>query len=313
MRILQSESPRPLNLLAVGPNGLVAASCDIIGVGGTVEVWTIITGGVQHRELVSDRETRGLAFTPDARFLLVAEPQAIIALDLTDDGSVPGPKPTLQYPELALSADGRHLLVTEALGSQGYVALLAMEEGPAFRTLWSEGPRADAWFKLPAISLDGSRCAVARRGSYSGGETIQVRDTRSGEVQCSIQSDPADLACQLAFSADGSTLLVRRNGRTVQLFDTAKELFDAAKEKATGELVHPRRPYVTSMAVHPGGALACARTDGTVTFWNIDERTPTRTLDWKAGRLVSVAFSADGTLGAAGTEDGKIVVWDVDV
>ena len=37
-----------------------------------------------------------------------------------------------------------------------------------------------------------------------------------------------------------------------------------------------------------------------------------RTLDWKLGKLVSVAFAPDGSIGAAGTEDGKIVVWDVD-
>jgi WD40 repeat protein len=111
---------------------------------------------------------------------------------------------------------------------------------------------------------------------------------------------------QLAFTADGSKLLARTESRTVQLFD-------AATGAPAGELVHPGRPYVTAMAVHPRGPVACARTNGTVTFWDADKREQLRTLDWKAGRLVSVAFSPDGALAAAGTEDGKIVVWDVDV
>ncbi len=34
--------------------------------------------------------------------------------------------------------------------------------------------------------------------------------------------------------------------------------------------------------------------------------------NWKLGPFQSVAYSPDGTVGAAGSEDGRIVVWDVD-
>ena len=54
MRIIQSDTPRPLDLIAVGPNGLLAAACGVIGVGGDVEVWTVVTGGVQRRGRVSN-------------------------------------------------------------------------------------------------------------------------------------------------------------------------------------------------------------------------------------------------------------------
>ena len=91
------------------------------------------------------------------------------------------------------------------------------------------------------------------------------------------------------------------------------QMFDAVSGARAGELVHRGRPFVTAVAVHPCGSVACARTDGTVTFWDADRLEAIRTLDWKAGKLVSLAFSPDGTLAAAGTEDGKVVVWDVDV
>jgi hypothetical protein len=38
-----------------------------------------------------------------------------------------------------------------------------------------------------------------------------------------------------------------------------------------------------------------------------------RTYDWEIGSLNNVAFSANGTLAAAGSTKGKAVVWDVDV
>jgi WD40 repeat protein len=106
----------------------------------------------------------------------------------------------------------------------------------------------------------------------------------------------------------------RTDSRTVRIYD-------AATGSAAGELVHTGRPYVSGIAVHPRGPVACARTDGTVTFWDVEKLEQLRTFDWKGKnapssvqlRLVSVAFSADGALAAAGTEDGKVVVWDVDV
>ncbi|MFO0824569.1 MAG: WD40 repeat domain-containing protein [Gemmataceae bacterium] len=89
-------------------------------------------------------------------------------------------------------------------------------------------------------------------------------------------------------------------------------IFDAIKGKAIGELLHPGPSHVTGMAMHPNGTVACSRNNGTVCLWNLDKRAIVRTLDWKLGKLVSVAFSPDGNIGAAGTEDGQVVVWDVD-
>jgi WD40 repeat protein len=37
------------------------------------------------------------------------------------------------------------------------------------------------------------------------------------------------------------------------------------------------------------------------------------TYTWNIGRMRSIAFSPDGTLAAAGSDTGKIIVWDVDV
>jgi WD40 repeat protein len=38
-----------------------------------------------------------------------------------------------------------------------------------------------------------------------------------------------------------------------------------------------------------------------------------RTFTWDIGKMRSIAFSRDGALAAAGSDTGKVVVWDVDV
>lgn len=304
MQILQSERPRPLDLLAVGPDGLVAAACSTIGLGGDVEVWTVTTGAIRHRTLVSEREARGLAFVPDGQKLLVGEPTGTVVFDLVADDVTAGPERRLGYPEFALPADGRRLLITEADIGRGTVSVMGADDGTKFRTLWSVGPE-EFWYKIPAISSDGNWVAVARRGAVHGGEVVQIREAATGKLQSAIPSHPADLAQQLAFMSDGAKLMVRPVGRTIRVFDTATG-------QPAGEFVHPGRPYVTGMAVHPNGTPACSRTNGTVCLWDVDNQKLLRTLDWKLGKLVSVAFAPDGSLGAAGTEDGQVVVWDVD-
>ena len=76
--------------------------------------------------------------------------------------------------------------------------------------------------------------------------------------------------------------------------------------------------------------LAIRHQDGFIRLWDVQSLKPTLALDarWyacypdgkmtfskdgrKLGPLQSVAYSPNGDLGAAGSEDWRIVVWDVD-
>lgn len=306
MRIIQSKNPRPLNLLAVGPGGLVATASSTFGVPGDVEVWDIASDIVRSPRLRGEREVTALAFHLVDGFLYVGGPRTVHVFDVTNALNEVADYP-VGFAAVAVSPNRMHLLVAGGIHEDGDITCLE-RNGPLFHRVWSV--KIDPFFRYgtPTFNQDGSRVAAS---THTGAGdrvkiTAQVRDAVTGQVFVSIPLDAASPVKQLAFTADGSKLLVRTDDRKVQLFD-------ATTGAAAGELVHPGRPFVSGIAVHPRGPVACARTNGTVTFWDADARQQLRTLDWKAGRLVSVAFSPDGALAAAGTEDGKIVVWDVDV
>ena len=74
------------------------------------------------------------------------------------------------------------------------------------------------------------------------------------------------------------------------------------------------RARLTGVAFHPSGRyLATVSNDKTVKLYDTSTWEVARTFAWEIGRMRSVAFSPDGTLAAAGSSSGKVVVWDVDV
>jgi WD40 repeat protein len=326
MRIIQSDNPRPLNLLAISSGGLVAAASDTFGVSGDVEVWDAASGVRRFLHPGGIGPTIGIAFSSDGRFLFVGEPYQILILDGTSEPrahglgaavGVYGVGAAVARTRTVFSDDGTRFVTAsaDAIGGAG-LEMWSIVTDPGYERSWGDGPHDFLWLwragercSAPAISRDCGFVAAEERIEDVAGRprgAIAVRDGGSGKQLVSIPTDPASPVQQLAFTADGSKLLVRTDDRTVRIFD-------AATGAPAGELVHPRRPYVTAIAVHPSGPVACARTDGPVTFWDAEKREQLRTLDWKVGKLVSVAFAPDGALAAAGTEDGKIVVWDVDL
>src|SRR4051794_21864207 len=116
MRVLEGNTRRPLELLAVGTD--CVAACASFGARADVEVGDTASGALRHVHPVAER-VGSLAFTPDGRFLLVAELQAITVLDVATWEARPGPAIRLGHPVFALSADGTRMLVTSAWNQAG--------------------------------------------------------------------------------------------------------------------------------------------------------------------------------------------------
>jgi WD40 repeat protein len=90
------------------------------------------------------------------------------------------------------------------------------------------------------------------------------------------------------------------------------------------DLAHPARPRkiggarsageLRSFAFHPAGKTVAVIHGGPtlVKVYDLATLKQVHKWDWKLGPLRSVAYSPDGTVGAAGSDDGRIAVWDVD-
>ena len=69
-----------------------------------------------------------------------------------------------------------------------------------------------------------------------------------------------------------------------------------------------------SFAFHPNGKTVAVIHGGPtlVKVYDVGTLQQVHKWSWGLGPLRSVAYSPDGTVAAAGSEDGRIVVWDVD-
>jgi WD40 repeat protein len=89
------------------------------------------------------------------------------------------------------------------------------------------------------------------------------------------------------------------------------------REPFTGPLASLRndtRAEFTDIAFHPSGRyLAATSNDATVKLYDTTTWEVARAFTWDIGRMRSIAFSPDGMLAAAGSDKGKVVVWDVDL
>jgi WD40 repeat protein len=73
------------------------------------------------------------------------------------------------------------------------------------------------------------------------------------------------------------------------------------------------RKDFTSAAFHPSGRrLYAGSNDGTVQVFDTATWDRLERFTWQIGKPKAVAVSADGTLAAAGGDNGDIVIWDVD-
>jgi WD40 repeat protein len=108
----------------------------------------------------------------------------------------------------------------------------------------------------------------------------------------------------LQWSPGGEVLAAGSGDKTIRLWNVADG-------KALG--VFSGREWISSLAWSPAGDMIAAGTGaGTVDIWNPYKQEQIRLLEGHTGRILSVAFSADGEIFASKSADNSVKIWRCD-
>jgi WD40 repeat protein len=207
-----------------------------------------------------------------------------------------------QVGDIALTPDGKTVLFSWHNGDH---------RGYGSRT-WSNAGAFGTGFGVPFVEGDGHHIVPLSDGArfvtlgrYWRNPHLTVRSVGTGGVLTTgglaVFEQPA-----IAVAPDGKRLVA-----AIQL---SLYVFSTDNLKEQRQTRKDGRKHFTAVAFHPSGKyLAATSNDTTVLLYDTTTWEVVRTFSWDIGRMRSIAFSPDGTLAAAGSDKGKVVVWDVDI
>ena len=265
---------------------LASASAD-----GTVKVWNVETGELDHRLPRGGPALAALAASPDGRRLAVARADnSILLWDVNEkkkSGALKGHTKSIN--QLAFSPEGRWLA---SAGQDGRLILWDMESGEARYT-----------FRGYVNEVMATAFSPSGRWVASGDARGEVKywSTETGKTLAYFQAHEGKITT-LAFSPDGEWVAVGGTGGFLKLFGTGLDLKDL-ELKGAPETVH-------MLAFSPDNKwLVSVGTDEAIQIWDVARGEIHRRLTGHNHDIYSIALSADGKLLASGGDDGTVRVW----
>ena len=314
MKILQSTLKRPVIGLSFGNGGrsLVA------GGSGGYTVWNLADSSRTFIESHDAKYLYGCISDPLGRYILVSDALGgfrVITLNRECTIFTPGDKYCRHVTSFDLTPDGGTLLMNRGGAGLNRVECWAIR-GSNFTPAWSlmDGKACDTaepyylnqsnWFTNGlAISSDGKLLVTAEsRTSTSGNKPlVVVRSASTGRLKVELGQSETSFSSRVAISPDSRAAFVW-DDRTLERWDLKKGL--------TAKSAAPGTAYFRGIAVHPSGRTVATVSSDAVRCWDAATLSPASTFKWKIGKLHSVAFRPDGTLGAVGGDKGQVLLWD---
>jgi WD40 repeat protein len=321
VRVLTSEPNVDIRWLTFSPDGttigLSATETDYYssreGAGTGVELWDVVTG--ERRQL----ENAGLVcparfcFHPSGRWIFgPGESGGLVTYDLTTQEARVTKVESAHVTNALATADGRAVVYyhyERDRSNRGYACREWVPDGE-LRPSWSAPtflkPKGDSRTYGFILLADGERILTTEReGGFGASTFLAFRSLATGEVLASANIGGHDQPT-IAADPDDSTFVVLSKKVLMMFREPLKAPFNTVRSDG--------KKHFTGVAFHPSGKyLAATSNDETVRLFDTTTWQVARTFTWDIGKMRSICFSPDGTLAAAGSDTGKVVVWDVDL
>lgn len=131
-------------------------------------------------------------------------------------------------------------------------------------------------------------------------------DAHSGELRGRMMSKFSSAHPQtIAFSTDGNYL--------AGIYGTMLQIFDVASQKLLHRVKPGTKHFKGLVFTRDGRRLVTVSNDKLVRVWQVPTLIEETVYEWKIGKLTSIAIAHDGLRLAAGSNTGKVLLWDIDL